>query len=250
MSTVSLAPVERDNSADSPPIPVVRPWFELLCNAALLGAATLVLTSYALVAFVHRSDRFQVNFISGIYTTLAARLNDGMLYPDLYDGEHFGGTRYMPLPFVLQAGLARLTTDYLIAGKLLAYSLTGILCIELFLILRRIGCGRCAALALIGLVLTSAAGFLAGTTIRGDLLPVVSLAITSTSRDALALSFSQYGSPLFSLLSVCYTCFLTAGCSSISQHSPQQVFKDQSVFSKRHSVYCCKPARTAHCRGS
>jgi hypothetical protein len=119
------------------------------------------------------SDRYQVNFISGIYTTLAARFNDGTFYPELYDGEHYGGTRYMPLPFVLQAGLARLTGDYLVAGKLLTYGLVVTLCLQLLLILKRLGCSMPFSLALVCLVLTSAPGYLAATTIRGDLLPVV-----------------------------------------------------------------------------
>jgi hypothetical protein len=173
MSTVSIAPANPEGRGT---ISVVLPagrWVDRLLNACLLGVAMLVLASYAVVAAAHWNDRFQVNFISGIYTALAARFNDGTLYPALFDGEHYGGTRYMPLPFVLQAGLARVTGDYLLAGKLLAYLLTAVLGLELFVILRRIGCGRCPSLALISLTLTSTAGFFAATTIRGDLLPVV-----------------------------------------------------------------------------
>jgi hypothetical protein len=173
MATANPAPAERESPDFLAEGPAVRHWSEPLLNVGLIGVALVVLASYALVAAVHWNDRFHVNFVAGIYTTLAARLNDGMFYPPLFDGEHYGGTRYMPLPFVLQAGLARLTNDYLIAGKLLAYTLTVALGLELLVILRRIGCGWCACLALISLTLTSPAGFLAATTIRGDLLPVV-----------------------------------------------------------------------------
>ena len=144
-----------------------------LLNATLLCAGAVVLLSYAAVALGHLRDRYQVNFVSGVYAGLAARLNEGTLYPDLYDGRHYGGTRYMPMQFVLYAGLARLTGEYLVSGKLLTYVLTALLCVELFLILRRIGCGRGIALALTSLVLLTEPGFLAATTIRGDLLPVV-----------------------------------------------------------------------------
>jgi hypothetical protein len=144
-----------------------------LADAALAAAGLVVFLSYAVVAVAHRNDRYQVNFVSGVYAALAAHLNEGTFYPELYDGEHFGGTRYMPLPFVLHAGVARLTGEYLLSGKLLAYALTAVLCLQLFVILRRLGCGPGAALALASLVLANEPGFLAATTIRGDLLPVV-----------------------------------------------------------------------------
>jgi hypothetical protein len=132
-----------------------------------------VLASYAVIAAAHLRDRYQVNFTSGVYAGLAASLNAGTFYPDLYDGEHYAGTRYMPLHFVLHAGLARLTGEYLISGKILTYTLTALLCAELFVLLRRLGCGRGPALVLASLVLLNKPGFFAATTIRGDLLPVV-----------------------------------------------------------------------------
>jgi hypothetical protein len=141
---------------------------------ALLGIAGLaVLVSYAVVAAAHLRDRFQVNPASGVYAGLAASLNAGTFYPEVYDGENYAGTRYMPLSFVLHAGIARLTGEYLISGKILTTILTAILCAELFFLLRRLGCGRGAALALASLALLNEAGFYAATTIRGDLLPVV-----------------------------------------------------------------------------
>jgi hypothetical protein len=144
-----------------------------LLNVALWVAGLAVLTSYAVVALAHLHDRYQVNWVSGIYAGLAASLNSGTFYPEIYDGEHYAATRYMPLPFVLHAGLARLTGEYLLSGKLLTYTLVAALCAELFFLLRRLGCGRGPALVLTGLVLLNQPGFFAATTIRGDLLPVV-----------------------------------------------------------------------------
>jgi hypothetical protein len=159
------------SDANAKPLPPSR--LAPLLNAALLGAGAVVLLSYAAVALGHLRDRYQVNFVSGVYAALAARLNEGTLYPDLYDGQLYGGTRYMPLQFMLYAGLARLTGEYLISGKALTCALAALLLVELFLILRRLGCGRGVALALTSLVLLNEPGFLAATTIRGDLLPVV-----------------------------------------------------------------------------
>jgi hypothetical protein len=139
-----------------------------------LGAAALVVAgSYLALAVSHLKDRFQVNFVSGVYAALAVHLNEGSFYPELYDGEHYAGTRYMPLPFVLHAGLARLTGEYLFSGKLLTLALALILYGQLYAILRRLGCRPVVAAALPALVPVSNTGFLACMTIRGDLLPVV-----------------------------------------------------------------------------
>jgi hypothetical protein len=145
----------------------------LLLEAALAVAGLVVLGSYALLALTHRADRYQANWVSGTYAALALRCNQGELYPALDDGQHYGGTRYMPLPFLLHAGLARLTGEYLASGKLLTYGLAVLLFGQLFLILRGLGCGPGASLALVSIVPASDPGFLACTTIRGDLLPVV-----------------------------------------------------------------------------
>jgi hypothetical protein len=142
-------------------------------EGALGVAGVVVLFSYFLVAAAHWNDRYQINFVSGVCVTLAQRLNDGVFYPDLFDGAHYGGTRYMPLSFVLHAGLARVTGEYLVSGKLIAYDLALILFVQMLVLLRWMGCGRGAALALTSVVLLTPAGFLACTTIRGDLLPVV-----------------------------------------------------------------------------
>jgi hypothetical protein len=148
-------------------------WIAWLLHFALLGAASLVLLSFVILTIAHFADRYQVNFVSSVYTALAVRLNQGTFYPDLYDGANYAGTRYMPLHFVLHAGLARLTGEYLMSGRLLTGALTILLCGQLFVILRKLRCDSPLAMALTSLVLVSNTGFLACTTIRGDLLPVV-----------------------------------------------------------------------------
>jgi hypothetical protein len=142
-------------------------------HALLVCAGAVVLWSYGLLATAHARDRFQVNFVSAVYAELAAELNARRFYPEVYDGSHYAGTRYMPGHFVLHAALARLTGEYLLSGKLIAYAATLALLVQLFVILRRVGCRRTVAFALLGLLLTSTPGLLACTTIRGDLLPVV-----------------------------------------------------------------------------
>ena len=79
----------------------------------------------------------------------------------------------MPLPFLLHAAAAAATGEYLISGKALALGLTVALWLLVVEAARRLGSPWPLTLALAGVVLASGSGFLAGTTIRGDLLPVV-----------------------------------------------------------------------------
>jgi hypothetical protein len=144
-----------------------------LVEAAFVLAAVAVLGSYALLAIGHARDRYQVGAPPGVYAGLAMSLNQGVFYPELYDGSRYAGTRYMPLHFVLHAGLARLTGEYLASGKLLTYGLTLALFAQLFCVLRGLRCGVPAALALPSVVVLTWPGLLACTTIRGDLLPAV-----------------------------------------------------------------------------
>jgi hypothetical protein len=142
-------------------------------EAAAGVAAVVVVASLAIVAIAHLHDRYHLNFVSAVFAGLSARLNDGTLYPPLFDGEHYGGTRYMPLSFVPQAALARLTGELIFSGKAWSLALSAILSLQLFWIVRGFGCGRGASLALASLPFLTNAGVLAATTIRGDLFPVV-----------------------------------------------------------------------------
>jgi hypothetical protein len=153
-------------------VPVNR-WLAHGLHAGLSAAGLVVLLSYGILAVGHLKDRYQVDIPSGVYAALAAHLNEGTFYPELYDGARYGGTRYMPLYFVLHAGVARLTGEYLLSGKLLTYALTVLLSLELIVLLLRQQSRFGIGLALLSLVFVSRTGFLACLTIRGDLLPVV-----------------------------------------------------------------------------
>jgi hypothetical protein len=145
----------------------------VLAECAAGVAAAVVVASLVVVAIAHLHDRYHLNFVSAVFAGLSARLNDGTLYPPLFDGEHYGGTRYMLLSFVPQAALARLTGELILSGKGWTLALSAILFLQLFQIVRGFGCGRGASLALASLPFLTNAGILAATTIRGDLLPVV-----------------------------------------------------------------------------
>jgi hypothetical protein len=104
---------------------------------------------------------------------LAHAANAGTLYPPLYDGEAFGGTRFMPVPIVLEAGAARLTGEYLVSAKLLSYLLAASLLVLTYWLLRRDRCPAPVAVLLTSTLLVTGTGLSAATSIRNDVLPVV-----------------------------------------------------------------------------
>jgi hypothetical protein len=95
------------------------------------------LASVALVEAVHIADKFQVTHVSGAWMALAKYANAGTLYPPLYDGHAYGGTRYMPLEILINAGAAHATGEYLVSAKLVAYGLLAALLALLYVLLRR-----------------------------------------------------------------------------------------------------------------
>jgi hypothetical protein len=148
------------------------PTFDGGLRAACLALGAWVLAGLALLSVVHLDDRYRVSHVSGVWMALAQYVGDGTLYPPLYDGERFGGTRFMPLQMLLHGGLAELTGEYLVSGKLLTLAITAALLGLTFIALRRIGAPAWLALALLALLVTTQTGLTAMTSIRGDALPV------------------------------------------------------------------------------
>jgi hypothetical protein len=142
-------------------------WF---CRG-VVAVSALVLASWAVIALVHVDDNYRVSWVSGSWTALAKYVSEGVLYPPLYDGHSFGGTRYMPLQFVIHGGLAELTGEYLVSAKLLGYASAAFLYSLAFFIYRRISGSSSLAIGLVASVLSSGTGLEAATTLRGDALP-------------------------------------------------------------------------------
>jgi hypothetical protein len=135
------------------------------------GIVGLTLLAYAVIVPVHLGDRYNVDFIGGIWIALAHHVNSGTLYPPLYDGASFGGTRYMPVFFVLHAGVAQLVGDhYVLAGKLLTFATLSVLIGLTFVVIRRMSVPRSVAALLAMLVVLTGPGFHAATSIRADAL--------------------------------------------------------------------------------
>lgn len=152
----------------------------------LAGLAAVLLLATIVIGAVHVDDRYRVDTASGARVALARYFDEGTLYPPLYDGERYGGTRFMPLPLVMHGLAAKVTNEYLASGKVLSYLTTlGVLALVL-LLLRRVRCPWPIALALAALVLATETGLNGTMSLRADslslLLQLAALAAVSGPR--------------------------------------------------------------------
>jgi hypothetical protein len=157
-----------DLPADLPP----NARLDRLARAAMLVLAVVTLISWLLVAFAHAGDRYGIGWVQGSWMALAKYAHEGVLYPPLYDGTSYGGTRFMPIPVILHAGMASITNEYLLSGKLVGYASFAIMLAVAFAVLRRLKCPPGVALAFVALIIVTNSAFLAATRIQGDALPV------------------------------------------------------------------------------
>lgn len=143
-----------------------------LVGVVLMVVAAAAVLAWLAVSLVHLDDRERVGHVQGAWMALARYANDGVLYPPLFDGERYGGTRWMPLGIVLHAVAARLTGSELVGGKALALLLSVLLVVLTIAVLRRLRCPWPLAAVLLAAVLASRAGLFTTTTIGGDALAV------------------------------------------------------------------------------
>jgi len=148
---------------------VERPWLRV----PLWIVAGAILCCWMSLAVLHVGDDYRVGHNGGTWAALAETARSGRLYPPIFDGEHYAGTRYMPLAILLNALASGVAGDPLIGGKVLAWLLTITLMALVILVLRRVLCPWPIATALAAVVVATDAGLQASSTIGGDLLPVV-----------------------------------------------------------------------------
>jgi hypothetical protein len=195
-----------------PPVPTAMRW--LSAGLTLIGA--VVLAACLLLAAVHVDDRYRLDHVAGARIALARYVNDGTLYPSLFDGSFYGGTRFMPLPILLHAAVARLTGEYVISGKVLAYGTMLALLGVVFVLLRRLRCPLPMAVGLLAAVMTTRTGLAAAMGLRSDTLPLllqllaVATVARSRSRAAVmaaaalaALAFAAKLSAVWAPLAIC-----------------------------------------------
>ncbi len=140
--------------------------------ALLWALAAGLLGSWGILAAWHAADRFEISHVSGAWMALAMHAADGTLYPPLFDGASYGGTRFMPVPILLHAGIAQATGEFLLSGKLLGYASFAMMLGAAFAALRMRRAPMGLAAALTACIIPTNAAILIGLSIRNDALPV------------------------------------------------------------------------------
>jgi hypothetical protein len=108
---------------------------------------------------------------SGTWIALAVDLRHGVFYRPMYGDLGYGGTRYLPLHFVLHALLMKMGLGPVAAGHALE-GIAGLgLLFGIYRILRRLGAGASTAVCFAVAALVPKASQIAILSIRGDLLP-------------------------------------------------------------------------------
>ncbi len=117
------------------------------------------------------TDPSLVDAPAGAWVGLAYWANDGVFFPPIFDGTHYGGTRFGPLSVWLHAQLAQLTGEYIISGRVLNSVAAMALFVCVAATIRQAGRRWAIAVAWPALLFTAiVSGWLAG--IRGEGLPV------------------------------------------------------------------------------
>jgi hypothetical protein len=124
--------------------------------------ALAILLVWGFIGIGHARDRYFLNHVSGHRMALARALDAGVLYPPLYDGRNYGGTRIMPLSILLHASAARLTAEYVMSGRLLSCFILLVLAVVIFRALRDLKCPSSIAAILSAFVLVTEPGYRVG----------------------------------------------------------------------------------------
>jgi hypothetical protein len=103
----------------------------------------LVLASWLLIVVARIDDSFGT---VGPWTGLSLYASNGVYYPRLFDGQHFGGTRYMPLQFLLYAAASKVTGEQFVSAKIVVALIAACVLVVVYATLRRLGCSRLVAL--------------------------------------------------------------------------------------------------------
>ena len=163
-----------------------------LAEFALWLTAVGGIASVSLIVFAHLNDTYHIDHVAGAWLGLAKYVGSGVVYPPLYDGTHFGGTRYMPLQFLLYGLVGRLSGDYLAAAKALSAFTVALLMLVLYRLIRQRGCSRGMTVGLLATVAVSFPGLFAATSTYGDalavLLQLVAVAFVARSTEPVALT--------------------------------------------------------------
>ena len=162
-----------------------------LFERALVVFALVAAACFAFVAVAHLFDRAFITYQAGSRMGLALYAREGILYPPFVHEGFYGGTRMMPVPILLHAGISFITGEFLGSGKLLTcLSYLALLAIA-FRTMRSLGLPAARSAVLLVAVTVSAVGIWTSVTISYDPLPValqlLALALVARGRGRVAI---------------------------------------------------------------
>lgn len=115
-------------------------------------------------------DALPSGITSGVWAALANDFADGVLYRPVFDESGYGGTRYMPLFFVLYGSFIAVFHDPVTAGLSLSIAILIFLDLGIYFLLRETGAKKAIALPLTFLVHAPISFQLLTLGFRGDFL--------------------------------------------------------------------------------
>ena len=108
-------------------------------RAFLMGSVALISVLVAIRVWVCWTKDAYVTFPAGALLTMAMDLKDGVFYRPLFGPWGYGGTRYFPLYFVLDAFLLKLHVPVLLSAYLLSGAAVILLLIGCFHLMKALG---------------------------------------------------------------------------------------------------------------
>ena len=135
-------------------------WKNYFDEATLERAQDILLVLFGLAAtvsvmgvgFAHLADRFRVDHVAGAWMALTHYAQDGIFYPPLFDGERFGGTRFMPLSLLVNLAFAVVGNDLIVSGKMASAVSALLLLVTAARVFSSVRAGAAMTMALVGWV--------------------------------------------------------------------------------------------------
>jgi hypothetical protein len=146
----------------------IRPTDRRLATVLLLCAAGLLIVICMVRAAVSWRHDANIDHVSGVWFTMSQDLLDGVFYRPISGPLGYGGTRYMPLFFVMHAGLWKALGSWRIAGHAIAAASVVALVVGVYVFLRRLEVSRAFAFGAAGVFLAGVGGKYALLDMRAD----------------------------------------------------------------------------------
>ena len=139
-------------------------------GALLVAVSAIAFVLVLVLAVAHVDDRYDVGGTAGVWMGLAAAVRHGQLYPAVYAHGFYGGTRYMPLPMLLEAGVSFAGGGYLVPAKASVFAISVALLYAAYVAARRRGAPAALSAAVTAAILASWAMSSSALSIRWDQL--------------------------------------------------------------------------------